>query len=186
MKTYLHIAGLLMAGSVAAGPLHAGEFALSSPVLHEGGVLGQAQVFDGFGCSGQNRSPALHWTPGPAGTRSYALMVYDPDAPSGSGWWHWVVYDLPAEATGLAEGAGAAGGAALPAGAVQGRTDYGQHAFGGACPPAGDRPHRYQFTLYALKTAHLEVPAEASAAMVGFMVRANALGQARLTVRYGR
>ncbi|KAF1712654.1 YbhB/YbcL family Raf kinase inhibitor-like protein [Pseudoxanthomonas kalamensis DSM 18571] len=162
------------------------EFVLTSPVLQEGDTLTEAQVFDGFGCSGQNRSPALQWTPGPAGTKSYALMAYDPDAPTGSGWWHWVVYNLPAGTTALAENAGAADGAALPAGAVQGRTDFGTHAFGGACPPPGDAPHRYVFTVYALGVEQIEVPADASAAMVGFMVHANVLGQASLTARYGR
>ena len=112
--------------------------------------------------------------------------MYDPDAPTGSGWWHWVVYNLPASATGLPEGAGSADGKGLPAGAAQGRTDFGAPGFGGACPPAGDKPHRYVFTVYALKTDKLEVPADGSAALVGFMIHANQIGHASFTARYGR
>ena len=114
------------------------------------------------------------------------LTVYDPDAPTGSGWWHWVVYNIPATTTELPEGAGAADGKALPAGAMQGRTDFGTPGFGGACPPKGDRPHRYIFTVYALKTDKLDVPPDATAALVGFMINANLLGKASFTAKYGR
>ena len=177
------VATFLAATAVAA---HAAGFTLSSPTVKPGSMLTDAQVFKGFGCEGKNISPALKWSGAPAGTKSYAVTVYDPDAPTGSGWWHWVVYNLPASATELPEGAGGADGKGLPAGAVQGRTDFGAAGFGGACPPAGDKPHRYIFTVHALKTDKIEVPADASAALVGFMLNANRLAKASFEARYGR
>jgi Raf kinase inhibitor-like YbhB/YbcL family protein len=143
-------------------------------------------LLQGFGCAGGNRSPALHWQGAPTGTRSFALTVYDPDAPTGSGWWHWVVYNIPTTVNALPAGAGAPDGKALPAGAVQGRTDFGTPGFGGACPPADDKPHRYRFTVHALKPATLQLPADASPAMVGFMIHAYELGGATLEAVYGR
>ena len=177
------VATFLAATAVAA---HAAGFTLSSPTVKPGSMLTDAQVFKGFGCEGKNISPALKWSGAPAGTKSYAVTVYDPDAPTGSGWWHWVVYNIPASATELPEGAGGADGKGLPAGAVQGRTDFGAAGFGGACPPAGDKPHRYIFTVYALKTDKIEAPADASAALVGFMINANKLGKASFEAKYGR
>lgn len=173
---------LLGASSLA----HGAGFTLSSPTIKPGSTLTQAQVFNGFGCSGQNISPALKWSGAPAGTKSFAVTVYDPDAPTGSGWWHWVVINLPADSAGLAEGAGPADGKALPAGALQGRTDFGAPGFGGACPPQGAKPHRYIFTVYALKTDKLDVPPDATAALIGFMLNANKLATATFTAKYGR
>jgi hypothetical protein len=173
----------LLAGALAA---QAAGFTLSSPTIKPNSMLGEAQVFNGFGCSGKNTSPALTWSGAPAGTKSFALTVYDPDAPTGSGWWHWVVYNIPAGTTQLPEGAGAVDGKGLPAGTIQGHTDFGSAAFGGACPPPGDKPHRYIFTVYALKTDKLDVPADASAALVGFMIHANKIGEAKFSARYGR
>ena len=170
----------------AAGLASAADFTLTSASIQPGGTLGEAHVFNGFGCSGKNISPALIWSGAPAGTKSFAVTVYDPDAPTGSGWWHWVVINLPADTAGLAEGAGAADGKALPAGARHGRTDFGAPGFGGACPPQGDKPHRYNFPVYALKTDKIDVPADATAALVGYMINANKLGSATLTANYGR
>lgn len=166
--------------------VHADNFLLTSPTIKPGTTLTEEQVFNGFGCTGKNQSPALKWTPGPKGTKSYAVTLYDPDAPTGSGWWHWVVYNIPANVTDLAAGAGDTTGKLLPAGAIQGRTDYGSHEFGGACPPPGAKPHRYIFTVHALKTEKIDVPADASAALIGFMINANSLGKASFTAKYGR
>ncbi|MBL8318478.1 MAG: YbhB/YbcL family Raf kinase inhibitor-like protein [Burkholderiaceae bacterium] len=178
---------LSLAGLLAAAPAHAaGGFTLASPSIKPGSMLTEAQVFNGFGCTGKNVSPALEWKNPPKGTKSFAVTVYDPDAPTGSGWWHWVVYNIPAASTMLAEGAGAADGKGLPNGAVQGRTDFGAPGFGGACPPKGDKPHRYIFTVYALKTEKIEAPADGTAALIGFMINANKLGQASFSARYGR
>lgn len=159
-------------------------FTLTSPGMTDGGTLSGKYLLNGFGCTGDNVSPELQWTQPPAGTKSLAVTVYDPDAPTGSGWWHWVVFDIPAMASGLAEGAG--DGGALPAGAVQGRTDFGAPGYGGACPPEGHGAHRYIFTVYALDVDKLGLDANSSAAMVGFLLHAHTLGSASLTVRYGR
>jgi len=159
---------------------------LTSPTIEPGATLSLDQVYNGFGCTGKNVSPALEWTKGPEGTQSYALTVYDPDAPTGSGWWHWVVYNIPADVTSLPSGAGDVSGATLPAGAVQGRTDYGVNGFGGACPPEGDQPHRYVFTIHALKTDKFDLPKDATAALIGFMINANTLEKASFTAKYGR
>ena len=176
---------LAVAALGAASVAQAAGFTLSSPTIKPGSTLTKAQVFNGFGCSGDNISPELKWSGAPAGTKSFAVTVYDPDAPTGSGWWHWVVINIPGDATGLVEGAGSAVGK-LPAGSVQARTDFGSAGFGGACPPPGDKPHRYIFTVYALKTDKLDVLADATAALVGFMIHANKLGSATFTAKYGR
>ena len=173
---------LMLAGAAMAAEA---AFRLQSPVVAPNSTLSNDQVYSGFGCSGGNVSPALSWSGAPKDTRSFALTLYDPDTPTGSGWWHWLVYNIPASVSGLPAGAGGAGGT-LPAGAVQGRTDFGTAGFGGACPPAGDKPHRYIFTVYALKSDRIDVPDGASAAMVGFMIHANALAQASITAHYGR
>jgi len=111
---------------------------------------------------------------------------FDPDAPIGSGWWHWVVLNIPANVTELPPNAGAVGGANLPPGASNVRVDFGFAGWGGTCPPQGDKPHRYVFTVYALKTDKIDVPADASAALAGFMINANKVGKASFTARYGR
>jgi Raf kinase inhibitor-like YbhB/YbcL family protein len=162
------------------------EFQLSSPTIKPESTLSIDQVFNGFGCTGKNISPELVWANAPKGTKSFALTVYDPDAPTGSGWWHWVVYNLPATTTTLAAGVGTADGKKLPAGSVQSRTDFGAPGFGGACPPVGDKPHRYIFTLHALKTEKIEVPADATAALIGYMINANRIDQTSFTAYYGR
>jgi hypothetical protein len=179
---------LILAALAAVLPpmANAAGFKLSSPNIEPGGTLTEAQVFKGFGCEGKNVSPALKWDGAPQGTKSFAVTVYDPDAPTGSGWWHWVVYNIPGDATELAEGAGTADGKGLPPGATQGRTDFGAPGFGGACPPQGDKPHRYIFTVHALKAQKIDVPADASAALVGFMINANRIVKASFEAKYGR
>jgi Raf kinase inhibitor-like YbhB/YbcL family protein len=162
-----------------------GKFTLSSPDIAEGKTIAAAQVFNQFGCTGGNLSPALSWSNAPAGTQSFALLMYDPDAPTGSGWWHWVVYNIPAGTTSLPAGAGDPKKSLLPAGALQGRTDYGSVGYGGPCPPPG-KPHRYYLRLFALKVPKLDVPADASPALIGFNVNAASLGKAELMGLYGR
>ena len=161
-------------------------FVLSSPDIPAGGTIPQEFEFNSFGCTGRNESPTLRWSGAPAGTQSLALTVYDPDAPSGSGWWHWMVIDLPANTTALPPNAGTAGSATLPAGARQIRNDYGSFAWGGVCPPPGDKPHRYVFTVHALSVPKLDIPDDATAALAGFMLNANAIATASFTALYGR
>ncbi len=161
-------------------------FTLESADIPHKSHIKDAQVFNGFGCSGQNISPALAWKNAPAGTKSFALLMFDPDAPTGSGWWHWVVYNLPAQTSSLSAGAGKADGSGLPAGSAQGITDFGTTGYGGPCPPPGDKPHRYIFTLHALKVEKLDLPATATAAMVGFEVNENTIAKASFIGYYSR
>lgn len=164
----------------------ADKFTLMSPTIKPNATLTTDQVFNGFGCTGKNVSPALKWSGEPQGTQSFAITVYDPDAPTGSGWWHWVVYNISADVHELAEGAGDITGKRLPTGAVQGRTDFGPAGFGGACPPPGDKAHRYVFTVFALKIEKLDLPADATAALVGYMLNMNKLAVAKFTAQYRR
>lgn len=160
------------------------NFRLTTPDLVSRGRIAVSHVFNGMGCNGQNLSPALEWTNPPAGTKSFAVTMYDPDAPTGSGWWHWVMYNIPASTTGLVTGAG--NGRNAPRGSEQGRTDFGSKGYGGPCPPVGDKPHHYHITVFALKVDKLDVPGDATAAYVGFNLNANKLGTVRVTGLYGR
>ncbi len=175
MKTF---PALLVAALVFSGPAFAGDFRVDSPDLAEGGTMADRQVFNGFGCHGGNVAPALRWSGAPAATKSFAVTVYDPDAPTGSGWWHWVVTDLPATASGVS------GRPSAPA--VEFKTDFGTPGYGGPCPPVGHGAHRYIFTVWALDVEKLPVPADASPAMVGYNLNGHALAKATLTGRYGR
>ncbi len=159
---------------------------LHGPVAVSGDRLPQAQANDAYGCTGANRSPALRWVRVPSGTRSLAVTVFDVDAPTGSGWWHWVVYDIPADAAELASGAGTAIGTDLPRDAKQARNDFGQRAYGGACPPKGSKPHRYVITLYALDVASLGAPEDASPAMIGYLIHQHRIAQSSVTATYSR
>jgi len=185
--TALATTALLAAQSPAKAPtrIAAGQFTLASTDISAGGTIAESQVFNGFGCTGGNVSPALTWSNPPAGTKSFALLMHDPDAPTGSGWWHWVVYNIPASLSSLPAGAGDPQKSLLPAGAVQGRTDFGTPGYGGPCPPPG-KPHHYYLRLYALKVAKLDVPPDATAAFIGFMVRKNSQAAAELMGLYGR
>jgi Raf kinase inhibitor-like YbhB/YbcL family protein len=133
----------------------------------------------GFGCAGSNKSPHLKWSGAPEGTKSFAVTCYDPDAPTGSGFWHWLIVNIPANVTELAAGAGSAGGK-LPSGALQTRTDFGKPGYGGPCPPEGDHPHRYLFTVFAVGKDKIEVAADTSAAVVGFNLHFATLAKAEI------
>ena len=184
---FLQVSALVIGYFSLAADAPAASFKLTSTDFKPGGTLALEQAFDSFGCTGQNVSPTLEWTGAPRDAKSFALLVHDPDAPTGgAGWWHWLVYNIPANTTKLAKGAGKADGQALPSGAAQAVTDYGTAAYGGPCPPEGDKPHRYVFTLYALKTDKLDIPKGATASLVGFMVNANAIAKTQITGMYGR
>jgi Raf kinase inhibitor-like YbhB/YbcL family protein len=186
-----------LAGCSAMAP--APEFTLSSPDL-KSGAFDNKHVLNGFGCRGENISPTLEWRNVPAGTKSLALQVYDPDAPTGSGFWHWAVYNIPPTTTGLPQGAGNQA-SRLPSGAFGGNTDFmdtgatgGNGNYGGPCPPVGDKSHRYIFTLYALAVDKLEVaggvPKTGSAGLYGFVLNKGVgpglLGKTSFTATYGR
>lgn len=154
------------------------ELAKSVPLIYT------ANAFD---CSGGNLSPELHWRGAPPGTLSFVLTLFDPDERSTpSGWWHWIVYDLPAATDLVAKGAGVANSASLPAGTLQGRSDIAEDAYHGPCPAKGDKPHRYTFTLYALNVAKLPVPADSSGAMIVSTAQEHLLGKAVFVAHYGR
>ena len=178
---FLMIAGLLMVKVAIAD-----SFILTSPQIEEGGHIANEQVFNGFGCQGKNISPALQWEAAPADTQSFAITVYDPDAPTGSGWWHWVIFNIPANIAGMVKGAGSPLANLAPSGSIQSRTDFGQSGYGGPCPPVGDKPHRYQFTVYALKTDKLPLDENTPAAMVGFYLHQNLIKKAVLNAQYAR
>jgi Raf kinase inhibitor-like YbhB/YbcL family protein len=162
-------------------------FTLTSESFADGQPWSNDQVSGIMGAGGSDISPQLSWSGFPETTRSFAVTVYDPDAPTGSGWWHWVVYNIPADATSLPEGAGDAAGPGLPKGAVQGNTDMSKPGYLGPCPPPGPTKHHYNFMLYPLKVDKLEVSPGATAAIVGFMANANVIGKpAKLTGVYAR
>lgn len=169
----------------AAGIAHAeGTFAVSSSTFEDGGRVTTAQVFDEDGCAGGNRSPQLTWSHAPTGTRSFAITMFDPDAPS-RGWWHWAVADIPARVTTLPENASASG-ALAKLGAVEARNDFDTGGYGGPCPPPG-KPHRYVITVYALGVDKLPgLEQGRPAPMFDHEIGAAALASARLTVTYGR
>lgn len=186
MKTFSTAA--LLAFAIPTPALADGAFTLQFDNPAPNGGFTQAQLLSapyGFGCSGGNASPALSWKNPPAGTKSFVLTVYDKDAPTGLGWVHWVVADIPAHVRRLPAGISAQG-FRLPSGALQTRTDFGVPGYGGACPPEG-RKHRYEFTLTALKVARLpNISADATPALVDFFTQANRLGEAKFTVEYQR
>jgi len=174
----------IFAAAGLAGPGAAGAMSLTSPDVKPGGRIADEQVFNGWDCKGENVSPALAWTGAPKGTKSFAVSIYDPDAPTGIGFWHWWVANLPPDTTGLPKGAG--GGTGLPAGTLQARNDFSQVGYGGPCPPPG-KPHRYQITVYALDVDKLpDAGPDASPAVFGFDAHAHTLAKATLTGLYGR
>ncbi|MEG2173117.1 MAG: YbhB/YbcL family Raf kinase inhibitor-like protein [Desulfovibrionaceae bacterium] len=162
------------------------KFTLSSPQITAKTPMNVQQVYNGFGCTGANVSPELNWKNAPQGTKSFAITAYDPDAPTGSGWWHWVIFNIPATVNSIPMGAGTPDGAKLPAGAVQSVTDFGAVGYGGACPPPGAKAHRYVFTVYALNTEKLNLDAKAMPALVGFMISGTKLGEAKIVGKYAR
>jgi Raf kinase inhibitor-like YbhB/YbcL family protein len=164
----------------------AAEFTIGIPDLYNGSTIPMVHVFNQDGCSGGNQSPALSWSGEPAGTQSFAVTVFDADAPTGRGWWHWAVFNIPANLHSLPENTGAADSAQLPSGAVQGRNDFGLPGYSGPCPPVGNPPHRYFVTVYAVKVPKLPLDSQSSDALVGSVLRANALATAQTMGRYGR
>ncbi|MFO0679180.1 MAG: YbhB/YbcL family Raf kinase inhibitor-like protein [Polyangiaceae bacterium] len=178
-------------GNATAPATSPGEVPLSEPItapksleitstdFTDGGALANAFVFNGFGCFGENKVPALSWKGAPAGTKSFAIVVHDPDAPTGVGFFHWIAFDIPANVTSLATNA------PLPAGASTGRSDFGTTSYGGPCPPPGT-PHRYVFTVYALKEASLGMKEPPSGALLRFSLGQNTLAYGRITGTYSR
>lgn len=179
MKIIQWIVAFILSGST----LLAGGFTLYSNDLL--GQLSKTEEASSFGCDGANISPELHWSNAPKGTKSFAVTVYDPDAPTGSGWWHWVVFNISSSINALPTDFGNVNKPATIV-AIQSITDYGKTGFGGACPPKGNKAHRYIFTVHALSVDKLDLDEKASPALVGFMLNANTIAKATLVSYYQR
>jgi Raf kinase inhibitor-like YbhB/YbcL family protein len=188
MRKMMAAVAALVLSACAVTAAHAQSMSLTSAEVKDGGTIANEQVFKGFGCTGNNVSPSLSWSGAPSGTKSFAVTIYDPDAPTGSGWWHWVVFNLPASVTSLPKGAGDVKSKLMPKGAIQSRTDFGSDGYGGPCPPPGDKPHHYQITVFAVDVDKLPDAKNdmASAALVGFDLHFHTLAKASLTATYGR
>jgi Raf kinase inhibitor-like YbhB/YbcL family protein len=177
-----------LAFSLLAAPAVQAKMKLTSAEIKNGSTIKSEQVFNTFTCTGENVSPSLTWSDAPKGTKSFVVTVYDPDAPTGSGWWHWVVINIPSSATSLPKNAGDAKANLLPAGALQTRTDFGAPGYGGPCPPKGDKPHHYHFTVFAVDEDKLQFTQDAngSAALVGYELHFHTLEKASFIGTFGR
>lgn len=173
---------VLLSLSLAVTPAASHAFDLESPQLQPGITINMAQVNSAMGCQGMNESPALLWSDPPAGTQSFAVTMYDPDAPTGSGWWHWVVFDIPAETDHLT----ANSSGTLPEPIVESLTDFGRPGYGGPCPPEGAEAHHYEIRVHALDVPSLGLDASAMPALAGYMIHAHSLGSASIMALYGR
>ena len=162
----------------------AGGFTLRSNIIS--GQLGFDQVFNGFGCSGKNISPDLSWINAPKSTKSFAITMYDPDAPTGSGWWHWLVFDIPKDIVSLKENAGNIDLSLMPRTIIQSKTDFGEAGFGGACPPKGDKAHKYIFTIYALDIEKLGLNKDSNPALVGYYLNSHTILKSSIISYFGR
>ena len=184
----LAFGAVVVALGMAAAPVAHAQMKVTSAEIKNGATISNPQVFNSFTCTGDNISPSLTWTGAPKETKSFVVTVHDPDAPTGSGWWHWVVINIPASTTSLPKNAGDPKANLLPAGALQTRTDFGAPGYGGPCPPKGDKPHHYHFTVFAVDEDKLGFAQndQASAALVGFELHFHTLAKASFVGLYGR
>ena len=176
--------GLLVTALVTMATVPAKALTLTSSDIRDGARVPQQQIYTG--CGGGNVSPELSWSGAPANTKSFALTVFDPDAPHRGGWWHWIALGIPAAQHRLTRGAGAVGGSAMPKGSVQGTNDFGLSSYDGPCPPKGDRPHRYQFVLWALDVRMAPFGADVQGPAAVMWLMEHAIAKATMTPVYGR
>ncbi|MDG2275697.1 MAG: YbhB/YbcL family Raf kinase inhibitor-like protein [Flavobacteriaceae bacterium] len=182
MKTTTLITGILL--TISSTLFSQNTFTLSSNTL--GGEATKIEEFNGFGCTGKNESPQLSWENAPEGTKSFAITMYDPDAPTGSGWWHWVVFDIPSTTTTLVSNAGDIKLNLTPEGTIQSVTNYGMQGYGGPCPPVGHGLHQYIITVHALKTDTLGLDKNTNPAIVGYYLWNNTLAKASIVTYFKR
>jgi Raf kinase inhibitor-like YbhB/YbcL family protein len=159
-------------------------FTLNSNTL--GGNSTTLEEFNGFGCNGQNTSPQLTWSNAPEGTKSFAITMYDPDAPTGSGWWHWLVFDIPADINEVLKNAGNIESGLMPSEAIQSMTNYGAYGYGGPCPPENHGIHQYVITVHALKVDKLGLDKNTNPAVVGYYLWNNTIEKASIVTYYER
>lgn len=181
-------AAVVAFSALSASVALAQSMSVTSAEVSDGATITDAQVANVFGCKGGNISPSLKWSGAPSDTKSFAITVYDPDAPTGSGWWHWVVFNIPAATTSIPKNAGDVKAKLMPEGVIQSRTDFGTDGWGGPCPPPDGKPHRYIFTVFAVDVDKLPDAKDdnASAALVGFDLHFHTLDKATLTATYSR
>lgn len=179
--------GALLLATVGAAGAADGKFTLASTSFKTGGKIAKEFSLNGYGCTGGNISPELEWSGAPAGTKSFVITMFDPDEHgTPSGWWHWVMYNIPGSATHVPQGAGIPKSTALPAGTIQGRTDLGSLSYDGPCPDVGNPAHHYTLTIYALKVDKLDVPADSSGALVTYTAHDVTLATAKLIGLHAR
>ena len=178
---FLSVLSLTLSSTVFAGSL-----TLSSQDISDAKFMSKDHEFNGFGCSGGDKSPHLKWSGVPEGTKSFAITAYDPDAPTGSGWWHWQIVNIPVSVRELATDAGNTKQRSVPTGSMQIQNDYGTRGFGGACPPKGHGQHHYRFTVHALSIEKLELPDDASGALAGYMINAHTIESSTIESFYQR
>jgi Raf kinase inhibitor-like YbhB/YbcL family protein len=159
---------------------------VTSADIGYGRTFAYQQIANTFGCSGGNISPEIKWSGAPADTESYAVTLYDPDAPTGSGFWHWVIFNIPATVHELVKNAGDLKAKLAPPGSMQARTDFGVAGYNGPCPPPGDRPHHYRITVYAVNVPRLAGDGNTPAADIGFELHFHAIAKGVLIGLYGR
>ncbi len=176
--------GLLLMLSSISLTIAQGTFTLSSSTI--GGQATVQEEFNGFGCTGKNQSPQLSWNNAPEGTKSFAITMYDPDAPTGSGWWHWIVFDIPNDVNEIIKNAGALEAMLTPEGAIQSITNYGTYGYGGPCPPEGHGIHQYIITVHALKVESLGLDKDTNPAVVGYYLWNNTIEKASIITYYER
>jgi len=177
---------LLVQGQESSAMAQSSAFQLTSKSFNADGTFKMEQVANGFGCTGGNVSPDFSWTGAPEGTKSFGLSIYDMDAPTGSGFWHWAIFNIPASTTSLPAGAGDPAKKLAPSGSVQGHNDAGISGYFGPCPPQGDRPHRYQVTLFALKTDKIPLDESAAGALIGFYLNGDMLAKTTIAALYSQ
>jgi Raf kinase inhibitor-like YbhB/YbcL family protein len=177
---------VVLAVAFAAATTLPPAFELSSTAFKDGGAIPHQYSYAGYGCTGRNISPELRWSGAPAGTKTFALTVFDPDARNGVGWWHWIVYNIPADTAHLATGAGAPSGDLMPSQATQGRNDFQTVGYGGPCPPSGDSAHHYHFTLYALDAELTGLSPLSSGPTLVAALHGHIVGKAELTGVFAR
>ena len=192
MKEYL-VEGKKMNVKLSSIAVLSGLILFSQTLLADGftlksddmqGQISTSQVFNGFGCTGKNISPQLSWENAPKGTKSFAITVYDPDAPTGSGWWHWLVFNISKDAKNISANSSASH--TLPSGSIESITDYAKSGFGGACPPQGDKAHSYITTIHALDVEKLKLNKDSNPALVGYMISAHTLEKSSVIAYYKR